>query len=456
MKREILEQALNEISDAHLQEAVKPRRRHTVRWVGAIAAILAAALLLHTVKLPVVIRAQAIATPDYRRSQQDPLSGGKDQRTATVKDTLDSRFFPVSSQIFLNTQGSENKIFSPVNGYLALAMLAETTGGTTRAEILEALGVPDLETLRSRVSALWETVYKDDGKEAAVLANSIWLDESLTYNQQVMDQLSSHYYASAYRSELGSKKASDALSAWLNQQTGGHLKKSAGTVSFPPQAVLTLASTVYLQSKWVDDFSSSKNTKGAFHGPDGDIACTFMNKKEYKTYYYWADSFGAVSLSLKNGCTMWFLLPDPDKTPGDILKDSQYLTTITKDPFDEAPNSKYLKVNLTIPKFDVRSSCDMAEGLQQMGITQVFRPDAADFSPALQSDFPICLTSAQQAARVTIDEKGVTASSYIESHGASSPAPPEEIIDFVVDRPFVFAITRNGLPLFTGIVSNPA
>ena len=35
-------------------------------------------------------------------------------------------------------------------------------------------------------------------------------------------------------------------------------------------------------------------------------------------------------------------------------------------------------------------------------------------------------------------------------------APPEEEVDFVLNRPFVFAITgTDGLPLFVGIVHQP-
>ncbi len=458
MKREILEQALDEISDRHIEEAVKPVKHRTLKWVGAVAAVLAAVLLVSTLKLPIIIHAKAVCTPSANRTPETLDTDYYDARAQILQGTLTeaSGFFTDSSLCFLEPESQENRVWSPVNGYIALAMLAETTDGSTRAQILEALGADSMESLRSQVSAIWEASCTDDGKELSVLANSLWLDEGLAYHQEAIDHLSYDHYASVYQGDLGSAKTNKALRAWLAQQTGGHLKKSAQTVNIPEDAVLVLASTVHMQSKWTDEFSASQNTHAPFHAPGGEVSCTYMNKKEHKTYYYWGDSYGAVSLSLKNGCSMWFLLPDPDKTPGDILKDSQYLTTITKDPFDEAPNSKYMRVNLSVPKFDVLSSCDMKEGLQQLGITDAFQPEQADFSPAFSGDFPIFLQSVQQAARVTIDEKGVTASSYIELPGAGSAAPPEDIIDFVLDRPFVFAITRNGIPLFTGIVNNPA
>lgn len=39
---------------------------------------------------------------------------------------------------------------------------------------------------------------------------------------------------------------------------------------------------------------------------------------------------------------------------------------------------------------------------------------------------------------------------------AGAAAPPEEEMDFVLDRPFLFAITgADGLPLFVGVVNRP-
>ena len=65
-------------------------------------------------------------------------------------------------------------------------------------------------------------------------------------------------------------------------------------------------------------------------------------------------------------------------------------------------------------------------------------------------------TAANQAVRVQIDEEGVKAAAYIEFPGAGAAMPPEEIIDFILDRPFLFVITnRYDLPLFAGIVNNP-
>ena len=54
-----------------------------------------------------------------------------------------------------------------------------------------------------------------------------------------------------------------------------------------------------------------------------------------------------------------------------------------------------------------------------------------------------------------IDEQGVTGAAYTEILLAGAGAPPEEELDFVLDRPFLFLVTgRDGSILFSGIIRN--
>ena len=87
-------------------------------------------------------------------------------------------------------------------------------------------------------------------------------------------------------------------------------------------------------------------------------------------------------------------------------------------------------------------------------MTDVFSEDCSDFS-AITTDMPVYLTGANQSVRVQIDEQGVKAAAYIEFPGAMSPEPPDEIIDFILDRPFLFVIASENIPLFAGSIHEP-
>lgn len=467
-----LAEALEYISDAHIAEAAGAKKQRRRIWLSAVAAVLIVALLFNMPHIPMFISARAVSTAsasrqtphpdidDYEnrdeyRADSDAWMAVRDRREADADAALAALapFFAESTELYIaGTNG--NRVWSPVNAYIALAMLAETTGGESRQQLLELLNTSDLDTLRTQVGAIWESVYRDDGNEISVLANSLWLDETLDYDQETMDALASYHYASVYQTDLSSDRAGKALGAWLNNNTGGLLKNYTGNAAFPEEAVLTLASTVYLQAKWGKEFSAARNTIDVFHSPGGDTQVTYMNKKELETDYYWFDSCGAVSLGLKNGTRMWFILPDADKAVDDVLAEGQFWELLIPSD-EEMENSKYMKVNLSVPKFDISSSANLKEMLQSLGVTDIFNEEFADFT-AITSDSPVCVTAVNQAARVAIDEQGVKAASYIEIPGAGAAMPPEEIIDFILDRPFLFIIASyEGIPLFTGVVNEP-
>ena len=360
-------------------------------------------------------------------------------------------FFTEGNHRFLLTETNENKLWSPVNAYIGLAMTTELTEGETRQQILDLFGVEDTETLRKQVSAVWESVYQDDSNEVCVLANSLWLENRLQYNKEATDALGYHYYASVYRGDLGSTKINKDIASWINNNTGNFLADSTKGIALSPETIMALYSTLYFRAKWSDDFSEGKNTEGVFHAPDGDMQAVYMNKKLEQMDYYWGENFSAVNLWLKNGSCMWFILPDEGMTVNDVLGNGTYMDMVVSDEWEDC---KYMKVNLSVPKFDVSSTQDLSGGLKDMGVTNVFTEGTAEFSE-LTADSPIYLTGANQSVRVQIDEEGVKAAVYFEMKGAGSAAPPDEIIDFVLDRPFLFVITKENVPLFAGCVNNP-
>lgn len=469
MKHEEILNALDEISDKHIKEAEKPPKKRTFLKV-AVAAVLAIAIGVNMMYAPMHISANAVAVAsepriserpdldDYRTREEwkEDLDKWNAEGKARVELAAQAKinlnfFFKEGNSQFLQTEGSENKLWSPVNAYIGLAMTAELTEGETRQQILDMFGVEDTETLRKQASAVWESVYQNNSNEICILANSLWLEDVLQYNQDAMDALAYYYYASVYQGDLGSDKINKDIATWINNNTGNFLKDSANKINLSPEMVMALYSTLYFQAKWSDEFSAGQNTNGIFHTQDGDVQANFMNKKLEQMYYYWGEGFGAVSLTLKNGCRMWFILPDEDKTVNDVLSDGSYMEMVSNLNWE---NNKYMKVNLSVPKFDVSSNIDLSDGFKNMGITKVFKELEAEFT-GLTSDLPIYLTETNQSVRIQIDEQGVKAAVYFEIPGAGSAEPPEEIIDFILDRPFLFVITNKNIPLFAGCVNNP-
>lgn len=459
-------EALGHIDGKYIFEAAR-RKKRKHHFLAAVAAVLALIVFFNVPSIPLAISAKAVSlASESRKTERPNINSDKfdawwderEHREVLLKEAVDPifDFAELASREILPGVDDTNRVWSPINAYIALAMTAELTGGETRQEVLDVLGVSDLNDLRLRMSAVWETIYEDNGKEISVLANSLWLDNAVDYEQEVMDILAYCYYASTYQGDLGSDRTNRDIANWLNNQTGGFLKDRSGKVDLIPNSMLALVSTIYFQSQWSDQFDRKDNSQGMFHGISADVECTFMNADLRHMNYYWADDYGAVQLFLENGSYMWFILPDEDKTVDDVLFGGDYMNMITQNGEFPGENHKWMKVNLSVPQFDVSASTDLKEGLQNMGLTKIFDPLGNDFSPSIDSKIPVYLDSINQDTRVAIDEEGVTAASYILlEFGAGAAMPPDDIIDFVLDRPFVFAITSDQIPLFVGTVNIP-
>ena len=367
------------------------------------------------------------------------------------QDGFDTFFFN-TTQTFLTGPGNENVVYSPLSLYMALGMSAEMTDGNSRQQILDVLAQKDIDTLRSHSKSIWQSTYMDDGMAKCILANSLWTNSNVNYKQDTIDRIADTYYSSVYSGDPVSDDYSNMLQNWLNEQTDGLLNDYVSDIKMDPDMVLTLASTVNYSGKWKDKFSVENTKQSIFHAAGGDIQYDYMNA-ERDMIYYWGDNFSSVSLPLENNGHMKLILPDEGYSPNDLLNDEQ-VKELMLSTWDY-PNNRYMLVNMSIPKFDISSNIDLREGLNKLGITDIFDSDSSDFTPLTDSSDGIYLSKAEQDTRVMIDEEGCKASSLAIIMYAGAGIPGEQV-DFILDRPFIIEIMSDtGLPLFVGIVNNP-
>ena len=366
-------------------------------------------------------------------------------------DSLEA-FFHASIREFLRGEG--NTIYSPVNVYMALAMLAETTGGNSRQQILDLLGLDSIDALREQAGHVWNAHYSADGQTDLLLGNSLWLDDAHTFTQEAADLLAEYYYASSFHGDLGTEEMNQVLRSWLNENTGGLLKDQAENVALDPNTVFALASTVYFAAVWEEQFSINKTKNAIFHSLGGDISVPFMNKTMENHMLYWGENYTAIYLELSGENRMWLILPNEGYTVANVLESEDYLQ-MTLDP-GAWEQEKEFKINLSLPKFDVVHQQDLIEGMKTMGLSDIFDYTISDFTPL--TDTPsLYVNQIDHAARVAIDEDGCLGAAFtvIDVPGTGMPDELEEL-DFTLDRPFLFIVSsRDDLPLFAGVVNQP-
>ena len=472
-----LNDALDHINDRHIAEAAAPKKRRSAVWPIAIAAVLVLTLvvgsLIHPLapspndKLPGIHDGLLLAAPVYPALSHYPIDYDEEAQNAWwndqralhnqpegYADNLKPYFAAITGNLLADAKGN-NAACSPVNIYMALAMLAESTDNTSRQQILDLLGADSIEDLRTQADQVWRAHYNDDGLTTSILANSLWREEGYPYNNDTVELLADKYYASVFQGDLGSEEVNQALRDWINAQTGGLLQEQTKDLALDVQTVLALASTLNYRVQWQENFQEKLNTEALFHGANGDTTETFMHQSLLYNPYYWGDNFGAVSLNLEDNGQMWLILPDEGVTPEELLASGEAMAFLQQDLY-EYENQKSLMVHLSVPKFDISSDMELSAQLKALGITDVFLAGTADFSPIIPENDGGYVSQVKHAARVAIDEEGVTAAAFTMIVRCGAGMPPNDEMDFILDRPFLFVIeSQSGLPLFAGVVNQP-
>lgn len=463
---ETLLTALEEVSDRHIREAADYRHRKTRIWVRSLAAVLAVVVLLALFRPadPAVSAGElvtpAVYTPperpreeDYR--DRDTYSAARDaywaeqnsrqEQNRAVMEGL-SGFWADAFREFLD--GDANSLWSPVNSYLSLAVTAQISSGGTRQEILDALNTQSMDTLLDDAQRIWEQVWAENEETQRHLASSLWLDGSLAYQSENLEILGQRLYTSVHQTDLNAPEGSEDIRAWIDSQTGGMLGGDAPAGSAGHgNRVLSLASAAYVNDTWFETFDPERSHTGSFHAPGGDVDCTFMNADMDTTDYARGENYTAVALPTNGGCRFWMILPDEGTSVAELLESGAYLDTV----FDPEPEDR--KVILTMPKFDITATTDLKDGLKNLGIQKAFS-FTGDFSETVSGGLgPVCVADASQTARIIVNETGIRAGSgEIRNLISASAVQPLRI---TFDRPFLFVLMLDSIPLYAGVVAEP-
>ena len=356
-----------------------------------------------------------------------------------------------STPLALAGHEGENAVYSPLSLWSALAMLARCANGDSRQQVLGALETDSVDGLQEAVSQVWRALYTDDGKSSLILANSIWLNGNLrgNYVQETLDVLAQKHFAGAYSVPMGTDEADRAVTGWVKEQTNGLIGGDSPVVETKPETLALLASSLYYKAAWLDESAGRLTEQDIFTDAAGqESKVDFMHRTE-RAAFLRQDGYQAASLNTHLG-EMVFVLPDEGVSPESLLQSPDLLATLDF----STENSRYGEVQWSVPKFDVNSDLDLKSALSALGVSDLLDPEKADLSAL--TDLDAFLSDAKQLARVKVDEEGVEAAAVtimMVDATSAMPDPDPEICVMDLDRPFLFVIRTQGVPLFVGIVN---
>lgn len=446
MKRESLYDAITDIKESLILQAEQKRKRPFLKWAAPVAAAVAVVLLFGMVLWPesqpfegdIAVIAQA-EYPSYIANNSID-----EEEIGNLR-----RFTQKTAPVILSGEDGTNKVFSPLNLYFSTGLLAQISGGESRKQLLTLFESRSAQEVLEEGQKIWEGTFRQESITPTTLANSIWLSNGKSYNEDTLSRLAEELYVSSYRGNMGSREYDQTFQKWLCNQTGGLLEDYADQKGFSPNTTLSLVSTIHYAAVWGEPFDEEKTESGIFYTPKGAFPCDFMVNKVYVGLRE-TDLFTAVCIPVGDGDSAWFILPKDKQTPESLLCQDAIHQLLS----DPNRDDGLTEVKLYLPKFDCTNEINLTSVLKKLGMDQITDSGTADFSPILSDPAPIL--TASQSVRLKVDENGIegtsAASSDLDALGSSLGEPKE----LKIDRPFLMAVTnRDSLPLFMGIINHP-
>ncbi len=354
-----------------------------------------------------------------------------------------------------------NLVFSPASVAIALAMTRAGALGATATEMDDVLAVDDATTLHRSMNALTAALADrsgtfergDDEVEVVLaLANSLWAQAGLAFEQEFLDVLSGEYGAGlrVVDYEDDAEGARVAINDWVDDETRGRIPSLIGQGVLGPMTRLVLVNAVYLKAPWADAFPEGRTSDETFTTLDGDLVDVPTMTDERSLPYAEGDGWRAVEIPYVNGdLAMVLVLPDLEH---------QFAERVVGGVLDEVVAALVrTRVLLRFPRFDIGTSTSLRPTLEALGMPVAFTDDA-DFS-AMTTEEPLAISDVVHEANITVDEDGTEAAAATAVvMEATSDAEPDEPVEIVFDRPFVFALRdrSTGAITFLGRIGDPS
>lgn len=341
-----------------------------------------------------------------------------------------------------------NSLVSPVSVYLALGMTANGAGGNTLKQFENVLGgglsINELNRNYYNITNKLESI--KDGK--LQIANSIWYrNQNLKVEKSFLQKNADYFGAGAFALDFRKKDTADKINNWVKNNTGGKIDKMVDQID--DSTMMYLINTLYFEADWQSAYHDSKD--GDFHALEGTVSASYMRSAEQYIHDEKAD--GMVKPFKDDRFAFAAILP---KT-GTNLDD--YISQMTGDSFLKLLNSAGdERAECSLPKFKYEYKVDLNSPLKELGLTDAFDSNLADFKQMGSTpQGNLFISSVLHKTFIAVDETGAKAGAATKVEmTATSGMPTEKKIVF--DRSFVYAIidTQTKLPIFIGTVNNPS
>lgn len=333
---------------------------------------------------------------------------------------------------------------SPLSVMFALGMLENGASGETLEQMETMLGLP-----RDRMNRYLSTLIGEWAESRSLqVDDSVWLKDTVagSVKQSFLDMSSKAYRASVFKAPFDSSTVRD-INIWVSKNTDGMIENLMNRID--PDISVILVNTVLFDQDWSKAFEKGKTEKNAdFRDGNGQTTgkVDLMTEKSGGSYY--RDELCTVVDKLYKDDHCRFRVFQP----ADGVSIDQLLEAFTPEYYETVNRLSdwhRAEITLQMPKFktDYRSD-NLKNVLVKMGMEKAFTDGG--FTEITEGvDYSVGFVVHQ--VHVEVDEEGTRAAAAtgIGAKTAAMPYPDE--ITVRLDRPFVYMIMYDYLPVFMGV-----
>ena len=388
-------------------------------------------------------------------------SGSKDKEheedLVLVEDTelksADNNYeFYLNSFDSLMSKNSDNLVYSPYSEKLCLTLVLNgmDTESESYNQLSSAMGynTSDLNEVYSNIELSKSSLAK---KDDVLVSNSIWYDKEVSdsKNSDYFDNMKKNYEADTFEVDLSSYDFVKSANSYVADKTNRMINMILQE-PLSDDAKLMLMNVLYMNSKWYYEFLNEDTYADTFND---DEKVMFMHQS---TKFEYAHDKGLEMLKLPytNDLEMVLIKSDSDKDTYEvwnnlsledrvgIINDSEYSSDTT--------------VDLSLPKFEVKSTLNLKKSLVSLGVCDIFKNEINSI-PNIVDDESLFLSDVIQSVKLRCDEEGTEAAAVtIAIVKCDSLALEPETIEYNVNKPFMYIIRdkESGDWLFMGYMKS--
>ncbi len=366
------------------------------------------------------------------------------------KPDTDNAFALKLFQTTYDLSEEPNVFLSPLSMSMALGMTLNGAEGNTLGEMKDALEATDytMDEINEYSKSLREALVAVDPSTTLSIANSIWLHDDLNVEDAFISVNQQNYDAAVETLDFSAPSSIERINNWVSDKTNNKIPEIID--EFSDDTKICLVNAIYFKGIWRSEFDKNDTKKEDFYTEE-NVSIGKVDMMHQTSSYPYSEDENCRYLKMSYGnwaYSMVVMLPNEGKTLNDVIMN------LNNETWNNALIMNSYEVNLQLPRF--RAECEYQNKmhksvLPEMGMRLPFSDDA-NFS-GITGDKSLKISRVIHKAYIDINEEGTeaAASTVVEGQDLLAP-PPGTVIDYIVNRPFAFAIRENstGVILFIG------